>query len=142
MIIHRSAGGGGASTLEALLAPGSAKNVPRSNGSAWVAAQLAMSDLSAYALTNLSDATITTPAVKHVLRYSGSAWVNQQLAMSDLSAYGINNLSDVNTGTPADGDFLYYKTDGYYQSHADHGYGDTSAIGPIIGTTKIGRAHV
>lgn len=40
---------GNGTSSPTFLAPGSAKNVPRSNGSAWLAAQLAMLDISDYA---------------------------------------------------------------------------------------------
>ena len=97
--------------------------VLRYNGSAWVDATLAYSDLSGTptnvstftndagyltditgeSIGDLSDVTITTATNGQVLSYNGSAWVN-----SAASAGSLAGLTDTTITAPADGEYLRY----------------------------------
>jgi len=122
--------------------------VLRYNGSVWVDATLAYSDLSGTptnvstftndagyltgitgeSIGDLSDVTITSASTGEVLRYNGSAWVDATLAYSDLSGTptnvstftndagyltgitgeSIGDLSDVTITTATNGQVLTY----------------------------------
>ena len=117
-----NAGGGGASALNDLtdvtITAAATGEVLRYNGSAWVDAQLAYSDLSGTPaipadIGDLGDVTITSAAAGEVLRYNGSAWVDAQLDYSDLTGTpalvsAIDDLSDVTITAAAAGEVLRY----------------------------------
>jgi len=125
-------GGGGASVLDDLtdvtITAAASGEVLRYNGSAWVGAQLAYTDLSgtptnvstftndagyltgitAEPLGDLSDVVLTSPANGNVLSYNGTNWVNSAAPPADISGNSIGDLSDVTITAAATGEVLRY----------------------------------
>ncbi len=63
--------------------------------------------LTSVALSDLTDATITSPATNALLYYNGSAWVDGTPAL-DISAEDIGDLNNVSAGSPSTGDVLMW----------------------------------
>lgn len=130
------AGGGGASVLNDLtdvtITAAAAGEVLRYNGSAWVDAQLAYTDLSgtptnvssftndagylvditAEPIGDLSNVVLTSATTGDVLSYNGTNWVNTAAPPADISGSSINGLSDVDTATspPSNGEGLIWNS--------------------------------
>jgi hypothetical protein len=99
--------------------------VLKHNGTNWINAQLAYSELSGTPtnistftndagyltditgenLSDLSDVTVTTPTSGQVLSYNGTNWVN---AAASGGATALNDLTDVTITAAANGDYLRY----------------------------------
>jgi len=125
---------GGSSALDDLtdvtISSATTGEVLRYNGSQWVDAQLAYTDLSGTPslvtdLDGLSDVTIASAATGEVLRYNGSQWVDAQLAYSDLSntpilVTDLDGLSDVTITAAATGEVLRYNGSAWVDQQLDY----------------------
>ncbi len=131
-----SAGGSGSSVLNDLtdvtITAAATGEVLRYNGSAWVDAQLAYTDLSgtptnvssftndagylvditAEPIGDLSNVVLTSATTGDVLSYNGTNWVNSAAPPADISGSSINALNDVDTATspPSNGEGLIWNS--------------------------------